>query len=117
MTPVERLTTLHSFNDTDGNERCGVDRVTDGNFYGTHRQAAAELAAVALTFAARCLRSRQAALLPPCTSPSNEDCSDGFFPDAERVQGSERQPHGTTWTAVRQGSVEALVVARSSKPR
>jgi len=94
ITPEGTMTTLHSFDGTDGSgATSGLVLATDANFYGTTAQGG--VAGYAGTVFKITLDGTLTTLHNFCAEP---DCSDGEQPDAALVQGSNGDFYGTTQT-------------------
>jgi uncharacterized repeat protein (TIGR03803 family) len=91
MTPARMLTTLHSFDGTDGKgPAAGLIQATDGNFYGTTGTGGAVgYGTVFRITAAGALTT----LYSFCSQPN---CIDGVGPSGELVQGTDGNLYGTT---------------------
>jgi uncharacterized repeat protein (TIGR03803 family) len=88
ITPASALTTLHSFDSTDGaNPKRGLLQATDGNFYGTtHSGGAYGYGTVFKITPASAL-----------TTLHSFDSTDGADPEAGLVQGTDGSFYGTTY--------------------
>jgi uncharacterized repeat protein (TIGR03803 family) len=87
ITPTGKLTTLHSFDKTDGESaEAGLVQGTDGNFYGTTASGGAngDGTVVKITLAGK------------LTTLHSFDQTDGESPEAGMVQGTDGNFYGTT---------------------
>jgi uncharacterized repeat protein (TIGR03803 family) len=95
------LTTLHSFNGADGSVPFdGLVQATDGNFYGTTKWGGANLADCGNGLQVGCGTVFKitpdgtfTSLYSFCSQPN---CSDGYWPYATLVQGTDGNLYGTT---------------------
>ncbi len=91
------LTTLHSFNDTDGNAPSALILATDGNFYGTTSQGGGESCPRGSNLCGTIFKITPSGTLSTLyTFCSQTNCTDGFFPVAALVQGRDGNLYGTT---------------------
>jgi len=91
ITASGALTTLHSFNYTDGvSPEAGLVQASDGNFYGTTSGGGAGIAGTAFQITAA---GTLTTLYSFC---SQNNCTDGFAPEAGLVQGTDGNFYGTT---------------------
>lgn len=96
------LTTLHSFNGADGSVPFyGVIQATDGNFYGTTKWGGSNLADCGNGLQVGCGTVFKitpdgafTSLYSFCSQPN---CSDGYWPYATLVQGTDGDLYGTTY--------------------
>jgi uncharacterized repeat protein (TIGR03803 family) len=87
ITSAGELTTLHSFDGTDGSYIfAGLTQGTDGNFYGTASQGGANNAGTVFKITPS----------GTLTTLHNFDVTDGWYPYAAMVQGSDQEFYGTT---------------------
>ncbi len=91
------LTTLHAFNDTDGNEPSALIQGTDGNFYGTTQSGGGESCPRGSNLCGTIFKITPAgALTTLYLFCSKSNCTDGYSPAAALVQGSDGNFYGTT---------------------
>jgi uncharacterized repeat protein (TIGR03803 family) len=92
LTPSGTLTTLHSFNGTDGSEPlAGLVQATDGNLYGTTYMGARRAMA-------KSSKSPWLAHLPYCIAfAPTALCADGSNPYAALIQAADGNLYGTTF--------------------
>jgi uncharacterized repeat protein (TIGR03803 family) len=105
MTPTGKLTVVHSFcsetNCADGElPDAGVIQGANGNLYGTTREGG-NLTNEDLCFGLGCGTVFELTLSGDLTTlysfcPEQEECPDGYFPEAPVVQGSDGTVYGTT---------------------
>jgi uncharacterized repeat protein (TIGR03803 family) len=94
ITPGGALTTLHSFDGTDGSRPTDLIQGTDGNFYGTTGEGGAKEYAGTVF---RITPSGQFATpYSFCTLQSADNCLDGYGP-GPIVQGADGSFYGTTY--------------------
>ena len=104
ITPSGTLTTLHSFDGTDGaNPYAGLVQATDGNFYGTTSSGGANGDGTVFKI------TPSGTLTTLYSFCSQSGCTDGANPDAGLVQATNGNFYGTTLDG---GAEQA--VARSS---
>lgn len=97
ITTSGAFTTLHSFNDTDGNEPSALIQATDGNFYGTTSSGGGTTCSRGSDLCGTVFKITPSGVFTTVyVFCSKSNCSDGFFPDAELVQGSDGNLYGTT---------------------
>ncbi len=94
-TPAQTFTTLHSFDGTDGEDPvAGLVQATDGNLYGTTNQAGADGAGTVFKITPS---GTLTTLYSFCSQNSEStDCTDGGYPSAGLVQGTDGNFYGTT---------------------
>jgi len=91
ITPDGRLTTLHSFNRTDGAyPEAGLLQATDGDFYGTTVSGGAGNYGTVFKITPR-------GVLTPLHS---FDGNDGAYPYSQLIQGTDGELYGTTTTTI-----------------
>jgi uncharacterized repeat protein (TIGR03803 family) len=91
ITPAGKLTTLHSFNITDGaGPYTGVIRAADGNFYGTTQSGGANESGTVFKM------TLSGKVIPLYNFCSTNSCADGIAPQTPVVQGSDGDFYGTT---------------------
>ena len=97
IAPSGAITTLHSFsNSTDGGGPSALILATDGNFYGTTSQGGSNCSQ-GLGLCGTVFKITPTGILTTLyTFCSRPNCSDGFFPGAALVQGSDGSLYGTT---------------------
>ncbi len=97
ITTSGALTTLHSFNDTDGYEPSALTLGADGNFYGTTQSGGGESCSRGSNSCGTIFKITPAGTLSTlyrfCSKPN---CADGYSPAAALVQGSDGNFYGTT---------------------
>ncbi len=98
ITSAGALTTLHSFNDTDGNGPSALILATDGNFYGTTSEGGGTNCARGSNLCGTVFKITPSGTLSTlhvfCTQ---SNCPDGFRPAAALVQGRDGNLYGTTY--------------------
>jgi uncharacterized repeat protein (TIGR03803 family) len=104
MTPAGTLTTLHSFDGTDGAYPfAGLIQATDGNFYGTTFQGGTHSG---VTIGGTVFKITSAGTLTTLHSfCSQTGCTDGSYPYARLVQGTDANFYGTTAEGGTDGTV------------
>ncbi len=91
------LTTLHSFNDTDGNAPSALILATDGNFYGTTAEGGGESCPRGSNLCGTVFKITPSGTLTTLyTFCSQSNCADGYRPTAALVQGRDGNLYGTT---------------------
>jgi uncharacterized repeat protein (TIGR03803 family) len=90
ITPGGALTTLHAFNFTDGGYPKGLIQGTDGNFYGTTTLGGTASTGTVFKITAG---GTLTTLYSFC---SQTNCSDGAYPRAGLIQGTDGDFYGTT---------------------
>jgi uncharacterized repeat protein (TIGR03803 family) len=109
ITPAGTLTTLHTFNDTDGNGPSALIRATDGNFYGTTSSGGGTNCSRGSNLCGTVFKITPAGVLTTlydfCSQPN---CTDGFFPSAALIQGLDGNLYGTTQDGGAAGQCETL---------
>lgn len=90
------LTTLHSFNNTDGNGPSALIRATDGNFYGTTSSGGGTCSRGTNTCGTVFRVTPGGILTTLYTFCAQTNCPDGFFPLAALIQGKDGNLYGTT---------------------
>ena len=90
------LATLHTFNDNDGNEPSSLIVATDGNFYGTTIMGGANCPRGPGLCGTIFRISPTGAFTTLYTFCARANCTDGYFPTAALVQGSDGNLYGTT---------------------
>jgi len=109
ITSAGALTTLHSFNDTDGNAPSALILATDGNFYGTTSQGGGTNCPRGSNLCGTVFKITPGGALSTlygfCSKPN---CTDGFFPVAALVQGRDGNLYGTTSQGGAAGQCENL---------
>jgi uncharacterized repeat protein (TIGR03803 family) len=103
ITPSGTHTTLHSFDRTDGYEPTApLVLGADGNFYGTTRAGGnhACLSGCGTVFQI----TSSGVLITLYNFCSQSDCTDGFFPFAGLVQGTDGNFYGTTYNGGAKGA-------------
>jgi uncharacterized repeat protein (TIGR03803 family) len=94
ITPASRLTTLHSFDSTDGAyPQAGLVQGTDGNFYGTTSYGGANRDNAGTVFKMT-PDGTLTTLYSFCSRGGN--CTDGAHPEAALIQGTDGDFYGTT---------------------
>jgi uncharacterized repeat protein (TIGR03803 family) len=92
ITPTGTLTTLHSFNGTDGDQPyAGLVQAADGDFYGTTGAGGANEYGTIFKI------TPGGTLTTLYTFCSQTDCTDGALPYAGLVQDTDGDSYGTTW--------------------
>jgi uncharacterized repeat protein (TIGR03803 family) len=102
ITPGGTLTTLHSFDGTDGaNPYAGLVQATDGNFYGTTYTGGANGNAICTVYGPGCGTVFKITPGGTLTTLYNfcaqRDCTDGAIPFARLVQATNGNFYGTTY--------------------
>ena len=91
------LTTLHSFNDTDGNAPSALILATDGNFYGTTSQGGGTNCPRGSNLCGTVFKITPGGTLSTLyVFCSQSNCTDGFRPTAALMQGRDGSLYGTT---------------------
>jgi uncharacterized repeat protein (TIGR03803 family) len=97
ITSAGALTTLHSFNDTDGNAPSALILASDGNFYGTTEQGGGESCPRGSDLCGTVFKITPSGTLTTLyVFCAQTNCTDGFFPTAALVQGRDGNLYGTT---------------------
>lgn len=97
ITSAGALTTLHSFNDTDGNNPSALVLATDGNFYGTTSSGGGESCPRGSNLCGTLFKITPSGTLSTLyTFCSQPNCADGYRPMAALVQGRDGNLYGTT---------------------
>jgi uncharacterized repeat protein (TIGR03803 family) len=92
ITPNGTLTTLHSFIGTDGSApHAGLVQGTDGNFYGTTVYGGVNNGGTVFKI------TPSGTLTSLYSFCSRRNCTDGYWPDAGLVQGTNGKFYGTTY--------------------
>ena len=91
ITPSGKLTTLHSFDGTDGSNPWGVVQATDGNFYGTTSLGGANGQGTVFKIA------QTGTLTTVYSFCSQTGCTDGSYASEGLVQATDGNFYGTTW--------------------
>jgi len=91
ITPGGVLTTLHSFNGTDGSFPNGMVQATDGNLYGTGQEGGANGAGTFFKM------TRSGTLTTLYNFCSQSNCTDGGGPSSAPVQATDGNFYGTTF--------------------
>jgi uncharacterized repeat protein (TIGR03803 family) len=90
ITPAGKLTTLHSFDGTDGSGHAALLQATDGNFYGTKFQGGANGGGTVFKI------TPGGTLTTLYSFCSQTNCTDGALPYAGLVQATDGNFYGTT---------------------
>jgi len=96
ITPAGKLTTLHSFGGTDGEDPQGLVQATDGKFYGTTAGGGANSCIIGIgcgTFFKLTPAGKLTTLYSFCPQTS---CADGADPQAGPLQAADGSFYGTT---------------------
>jgi uncharacterized repeat protein (TIGR03803 family) len=97
MTPAGTLTTLHSFQGSDGAQPdAALIQARDGNFYGTTQNGGTNGTGTGTVFKIT-PRGKLTTLYSFCSQPN---CTDGGYPNASLVQASNGAFYGTTFSTV-----------------
>ncbi|MFZ0314695.1 MAG: choice-of-anchor tandem repeat GloVer-containing protein [Candidatus Korobacteraceae bacterium] len=92
------LTTLHSFNDNDGNGPSALILATDGNFYGTTSQGGGTNCPRGSNLCGTVFKITPSGTLTTLyVFCSQSNCTDGFRPTSALVQGRDGNLYGTTF--------------------
>jgi uncharacterized repeat protein (TIGR03803 family) len=110
ITPEGKLTTLHSFDSTDGAfPYAGLVQATNGNFYGTTNQGGANGGGTVFEITAA---GKLTTLYSFCGEPI---CAVGKNPDAPLVQASNGNFYGTTYTGGADGDGTVFEITGGGK--
>ena len=91
------LTTLHSFNNSDGNAPAALILAGDGNFYGTASQGGGASCSRGPNGCGTVFRITPGGTLTTLyTFCAQANCTDGYFPGAALVQGRDGNLYGST---------------------
>ncbi len=90
------LTTLHSFNDTDGAEPSALLLASDGNFYGTTVSGGANCSRGSANCGTVFKITPAGQLTTLHVFCTQSGCPDGYFPSAALVQGTDGDLYGST---------------------
>jgi uncharacterized repeat protein (TIGR03803 family) len=109
ITPAGHLTTLHSFNSTDGSEPSALIRASDGNFYGTTASGGGTNCSRGSNACGTVFKITPAGALTTLYAfCARANCTDGFNPAAALVEGSDGDLYGTTADGGAAGQCETL---------
>jgi uncharacterized repeat protein (TIGR03803 family) len=113
ITPNSRtLTTLHSFDFTDGSEPyAGLIQASDGNFYGTTELGGAASSGTVFKITPI---GTLTTLYSFCTQVNNGVCTDGYLPYAGLVQATNGDFYGTTYHGGANGNAYGTVFSLSA---